>query len=260
MQTVKQYSTLRQKTANKNINTIKVQPILENDISQEVQLFSENSINEGCPSLHAPKIIPQSVNEEVKEESLPHAFLSWDSMNQQKSLKKKQKKRIDPLQERQNQNYECYKEFWKLISIHSLITKELSQVREDDQKYEKMLEIMNENKERHEDDLGYYLGIEENRKKRIRRLATEIERKHKCLLPKCPKAYGSEGSLNQHLIRKHPLIYEEWMKRITEKETQTSNKKGQIPREEKDKIRREIELIAPSLCQDDDSLMEDDSD
>ena len=76
MKTIKQYSTLRQKTANKNINTIKVQPILENDISQEVQLFSENSINEGCPSLHAPKIIPQSVNEEVKEESLPHAFLS----------------------------------------------------------------------------------------------------------------------------------------------------------------------------------------
>ena len=118
---------------------------------------------------------------------------------------------------------------------------------------------MNENKERHEDELGYYLGIEDNRKKRVRRLATEIERKHKCLVPKWPKAYGSEGSLNQHLIRKHPLVYEEWMKRITEKESQTSNKKGQISREEKNKIRKEIEKIAPALCQDDESQLDDDS-
>lgn len=96
--------------------------------------------------------------------------------------------------------------------------------------------------------------------KRVRRLATEIERKHKCLVPKCPKAYGSEGSLNQHLLRKHPLVYDEWNKRISEKESQTSNKKGQISREEKDKIRKEIEKIAPELCQGDESQMGDYSD
>lgn len=43
---------------------------------------------------------------------------------------------------------------------------------------------MKENKTRHEDELGYYLGIEDSKNKRIRRLATEIERKYKCLVPR----------------------------------------------------------------------------
>lgn len=107
---------------------------------------------------------------------------------------------------------------------------------------------MNENKEKHEDELGFYLGIEENRKKRFRRLATDIERRHHCLVPKWPKAYGSEGSLNQHLLRKHECVYKEWMKRISEKEKENSNKKGQISREEKNIIRKDIEKIALDLC------------
>lgn len=74
---------------------------------------------------------------------------------------------------------------------------------------------------------------------------------------KCPKAYGSEGSLNQHLIRKHPKVYEEWMKRIGEKENENAQKKNQISREEKDEIRREIEKISLSLCKDDDSNFDD---
>lgn len=140
--------------------------------------------------------------------------------------------------------------------IYHLINKELKQVQADNEKYEHKLNIMNENKERHEDELGYYLGIEDNRKKRVRRLATEIERKHTCLVPKCPKAYGSEGSLNQHLIRKHPQVYEEWMKRITEKENESS-RKNQISREEKDQIRKEIEKLCVTLCQDDESNYDD---
>ena len=102
-----------------------------------------------------------------------------------------------------------------------------------------------------------YLGIEDNRKKRIRRLATEIERKHRCLVPKCPKAYGSEGSLNQHLIRKHPMVYEEWMRRIAEKEQENPQKKNQLTREDKDEIRREIEKISVALCKDDESGFDD---
>ncbi len=38
------------------------------------------------------------------------------------------------------------------------------------------------------------------------------------------------------------------MKRIGEKEKENSNKKGQISREEKDKIRHDIEKIALDLC------------
>ncbi len=69
-------------------------------------------------------------------------------------------------------------------TIHHLTLKELEKVREENEIYENKLSIMNDNKEKHEDELGFYLGIEENRKKRFRRLATEIERKHQCLVPK----------------------------------------------------------------------------
>ena len=171
--------------------------------------------------------------------------------------KKKSRKRVDPVLEKKRQNYECYKEYCKLKTIYTLISKELKIIQEDNDKYEEKLEIIKENKERHEDELGYYLGIEDNRKKRVRRLATEIERKHRCLVPKCPKAYGSEGSLNQHLIRKHPLVFEEWMKRITEKEKENELKKNQVSREEKDQIRREIEKIITILCKDDESNCDD---
>jgi hypothetical protein len=172
-------------------------------------------------------------------------------------LRKKQRKKLDPAVEKSKQNFECYKEFCKLRTIHTLIEKELKEVRFDNEKYEKTLSIMNSNKEQHEDELGYYLGIEDNRKKRIRRLATEIERKHRCLVPKCPKAYGSEGSLNQHLIRKHPLVYEEWMKRISALEGDNESKKNLVSREEKDQIRKEIEKISMTLIGDDDSKFED---
>ena len=68
--------------------------------------------------------------------------------------------------------------------IHDLTVKELKKVTLENERYEEKLSIMNENKERHEDELGFYLGIEDNRKKRFRRLATQIERKHRCLVPK----------------------------------------------------------------------------
>lgn len=171
--------------------------------------------------------------------------------------KKKQRKRVDPVVEKKRQNFECYKEYCKLKTIYTLIEKELKEVQADTEKYENTLSVMNDNKERHEDELGYYLGIEDSRKKRVRRLATEIERKHKCLVPKCPKAYGSEGSLNQHLIRKHPLVYEEWMKRITEKENEGDQKKNQLSREEKDEIRKQIEKMCGFLCRDDESNYDD---
>lgn len=32
--------------------------------------------------------------------------------------------------------------------------------------------------------------------RRKRRLKTEIERNYRCVVPGCPKAYGSENSLN----------------------------------------------------------------
>jgi hypothetical protein len=70
------------------------------------------------------------------------------------------------------------------------------------------LQIIKENKLRHEDKLGVHLDIpDEKKKKRKRRTAVEIERQHACPIQECEKSYGSEGSLNMHLKRKHPDFY-----------------------------------------------------
>ncbi|RAW29430.1 hypothetical protein PC110_g14205 [Phytophthora cactorum] len=45
-------------------------------------------------------------------------------------------------------------------------------------------------------------------KKRRRRPAAEIDRKYKCTVADCPKAYGSEGSLIHHQKVKHPELLE----------------------------------------------------
>tara|TARA_B110000503_G_C6999807_1_gene351040 strand:+ start:487 stop:699 length:213 start_codon:yes stop_codon:yes gene_type:complete len=51
--------------------------------------------------------------------------------------------------------------------------------------------------------------IDNEKKKRHRRTATEIARHYKCPISDCPKSYGSEGSLNQHIKIKHPEHYAE---------------------------------------------------
>jgi len=47
------------------------------------------------------------------------------------------------------------------------------------------------------------------RKRRYRRRANQISRSYVCQLPTCRKAYGSEGSLNQHMKIKHPEYYQQ---------------------------------------------------
>jgi len=49
--------------------------------------------------------------------------------------------------------------------------------------------------------------IDNEKKKRNRRTATEIARHYKCPIEDCPKSYGSEGSLNQHIKLKHQEYY-----------------------------------------------------
>ena len=46
------------------------------------------------------------------------------------------------------------------------------------------------------------------RKRRFRRRANQISRSYVCPLTTCRKAYGSEGSLNQHMKIKHPEYYQ----------------------------------------------------
>jgi len=46
----------------------------------------------------------------------------------------------------------------------------------------------------------------EDKKKRFRRTAAEIDRQFRCPVETCQKSYGIEGSLNHHIKLKHPEI------------------------------------------------------
>jgi hypothetical protein len=46
----------------------------------------------------------------------------------------------------------------------------------------------------------------DEKKKRVRRCANEIERKYVCQVIGCEKSYGTEGSMGQHMKLKHPEI------------------------------------------------------
>lgn len=74
---------------------------------------------------------------------------------------------------------------------------------------------MQSNKKKHEDQLGMPFEIDNEKKKRHRRTATEIARHYKCPISDCPKSYGSEGSLNQHIKIKHPEHYAEMIQQNT---------------------------------------------
>lgn len=54
--------------------------------------------------------------------------------------------------------------------------------------------------EEHENSSG------EEKKKRVRRCASQIERKFICPVPNCEKSYGTEGSMAQHMRLKHPGV------------------------------------------------------
>ena len=47
----------------------------------------------------------------------------------------------------------------------------------------------------------------DDKRKRHRRTATEIQRHYKCPVEGCHKSYGSEGSMNQHMKLKHVEFY-----------------------------------------------------
>ncbi len=46
----------------------------------------------------------------------------------------------------------------------------------------------------------------DDKKKRVRRCANQIERKFVCPVPNCEKSYGTEGSMAQHMRLKHPGV------------------------------------------------------
>lgn len=105
--------------------------LLGNDVSQEVQLFSDNSNNDLTSHLNDV----QSSLKVPKEAPWPSESPLNSSL--QKGCRRKQKKRVDPALEKLKQNYGYYQHFWMMKTIHSLTQKELDRVKEENEIYEK---------------------------------------------------------------------------------------------------------------------------
>jgi len=87
----------------------------------------------------------------------------------------------------EEENYQYFIEFNKIQTYNEFLKKKVEEMHQEKLKLEKNLS-----------------EIEENfpeKKKRIRRKASEIVRNHLCR--HCSKAYGSEASLNNHIKIKH---------------------------------------------------------
>ena len=98
--------------------------------------------------------------------------------------------------ENQDQNYHFYKEYCRLYYANIILTNRLQQLLNEKQELGYKLNRLDNNKRKHEDVLGMPFEIDNEKKKRHRRTATEIARHYKCPIDECPKQYGSEGSLN----------------------------------------------------------------
>lgn len=106
-------------------------------------------------------------------------------------------------------NYQFYKEYCRLYFANKALTNRLQQLLNEKQELQFKLNRLESNKRKHEEALGMTFDIAEEKRKRHRRTATEIARHYRCPLEDCPKSYGSEGSLNQHIKLKHPEFYQQ---------------------------------------------------
>jgi len=102
-----------------------------------------------------------------------------------------------------------YGDNWELISklmkksandcqeIYNLIVNFAMSVYDDEKMNEKtnITEVISQNK-----------PVSDNKKKRSRRKANQIERLYKCLEYHCNRSYGTEGALKMHLKLKHPNV------------------------------------------------------
>ncbi|KAM3138383.1 hypothetical protein pb186bvf_009469 [Paramecium bursaria] len=103
----------------------------------------------------------------------------------------------------QDQNLEYYNEYLRLYIANVVLTNQLKELlNEKNELVNKLARLERRNQELNSnvEETG------EERKKRLRRPAQEIERHFKCPVENCQKQYGAEGSLNQHIKLKHPEV------------------------------------------------------
>jgi len=100
-------------------------------------------------------------------------------------------------------NFLYYPEYCRLYFANILLTTKLKHLLTEKDELNKKLSTLESNRKKHEENMGWNFDISEDKKKRHRRTAVEINRHYKCPADICPKSYGSEGSLNQHIKLKH---------------------------------------------------------
>lgn len=89
-----------------------------------------------------------------------------------------------------------FKEVNKLYFANTVLTTQLNAATEEKLQLAEWIEKLEETEKE-----SY-----EEKKKRVRRCASQIERKFICQVPNCDKSYGTEGSMAQHMRLKHPEI------------------------------------------------------
>jgi len=100
-----------------------------------------------------------------------------------------------------NLNY--YQEYCRLFIANVVLTTQMKDlVAEKNELLNKLAKLEKRSKELN--DTKTLDDAAEEKKKRFRRVASEIDRHYRCPVESCQKSYGSEGSLNQHVKLKHP--------------------------------------------------------
>ena len=95
----------------------------------------------------------------------------------------------------QDQNYHFYKEYCRLYYANIILANRLQQLLNEKQELGYKLNRLDNNKRKHEDVLGMPFEIDNEKKKRHRRNASEIKKTWLCPIDGCKRKYGTEGSL-----------------------------------------------------------------
>jgi len=108
-------------------------------------------------------------------------------------------------QDEHNMNY--YQEYCRLFIANVVLTTQMKElVSEKNELLAKLAKVEQRRSEDYGNNQNSHQESFDDKKKRFRRIAAEIDRHYRCPDDSCQKSYGSEGSLNQHVKLKHPHI------------------------------------------------------
>ena len=105
----------------------------------------------------------------------------------------------------EDSNFSYYHEYCRLYLANIVLLTQLRQLHNERNEFTQRFNKL----ERKARDIEDGERSDDDRKKRFRRTANEIERHYRCPVETCQRSYGSEGSLNQHIKIKHGELYAE---------------------------------------------------